>query len=409
MTKSILQKIKVKGKSSDHGGDRTPLGPIAPKPKSWREVIKIHPAAELFPRLSNDELLTLGKSIKAEGLRNPAAIWRDGSNEDKDAPEYLIGGVNRLDAMEQVGIQVIGKDGKLDLEKFRPRGLAGVGRDRVEYHYRPWVGMAHLLLGGVSRAKKTENSGTDPFEYVIAENITRRQLTGEQKRELISKLLQAKPAMSDRAIGEMAKADHKTVGKQRSRLEQTGEIPQLAKIIGADNKSRSRPKPAPRKGTIKITGTLPGPNPEKARDTWRSLPASESANETEHMVEPKTNGVAGTPSPIQEPVASALEPTAAEPASEIVATLLRLLDLTRGIRVHFGGALGGDIRCLAEIREAVQSGSLPPEQFQHALDVLKAINKFVAKDVREANRLAKLQVREAEKQAKRAAKAKAAS
>ena len=37
------------------------------KPKSWRDVIKIHPAADLFPMMSPDELKALGEDIKRNG------------------------------------------------------------------------------------------------------------------------------------------------------------------------------------------------------------------------------------------------------------------------------------------------------------------------------------------------------
>ena len=57
---------------------------------------------------------------------------------------------------------------------------------------------------------------TDPVAYVISTNLHRRHLTAEQKRDLIAKLLKAKPDLSDRAIGKMTKADGKTVAKARA-------------------------------------------------------------------------------------------------------------------------------------------------------------------------------------------------
>jgi hypothetical protein len=54
-----------------------------------------------------------------------------------------------------------------------------------------------------------------------------------------------KPQSSDRTVAKQTKVDHKTVGKTRTRLEATGEIPQLKKTVGADGKSRSKPKKAP--------------------------------------------------------------------------------------------------------------------------------------------------------------------
>jgi hypothetical protein len=42
--------------------------------KSWRERVNIHPAADLFPLMSGDELLLLGKDIINNGLREQIAL-----------------------------------------------------------------------------------------------------------------------------------------------------------------------------------------------------------------------------------------------------------------------------------------------------------------------------------------------
>ena len=38
------------------------------EPKSWRDVIKVHPATDLFPMMSPDELKALGEDIRQNGL-----------------------------------------------------------------------------------------------------------------------------------------------------------------------------------------------------------------------------------------------------------------------------------------------------------------------------------------------------
>jgi hypothetical protein len=58
-------------------------------PKSWRDVLPIHPAAELFPLMSPDELRELGEDIKATGLRLPIAITGDGKLLDGRIPAFL--------------------------------------------------------------------------------------------------------------------------------------------------------------------------------------------------------------------------------------------------------------------------------------------------------------------------------
>src|SRR5258708_9012497 len=99
---------------------------------------------------------------KKNGLRNPVAIWID-----QDGQRYLADGRNRLDAMAIVGIDVMdGADGYL--------------------HYETVEG--------------------DPYDYVISANIHRRHLTAEQRRHLITKVLQANPGPSNRPVAEKGKS-----------------------------------------------------------------------------------------------------------------------------------------------------------------------------------------------------------
>lgn len=75
-------------------------------PVSWRDVIKVHPACELFPPMSAEELLALGEDIWTSRLRVPVILLYPGKMRDhrklrlpmKDA--LLIDGRNRLDAIE---------------------------------------------------------------------------------------------------------------------------------------------------------------------------------------------------------------------------------------------------------------------------------------------------------------------
>src|SRR5215831_18765282 len=47
---------------------------------SWRSTLPIHPAAELFPRMSPDELRALGKDVVKNGLKSPIVMWRPDSS-----------------------------------------------------------------------------------------------------------------------------------------------------------------------------------------------------------------------------------------------------------------------------------------------------------------------------------------
>lgn len=69
-----------------------------------------------------------------------------------------------------------------------------------------------VVLPGLTAGQK--------HEYAVRANLARRHLTSAQKRELIAAELERDPDRSDREIGRLVGADHKTVGSVRR-----GEIP----------------------------------------------------------------------------------------------------------------------------------------------------------------------------------------
>ena len=60
----------------------------APQAQSWRDTLPIHPAADLFPRMSSDELRESGKDIRKNGLRSSIALWQP----DKRASALVVDG-----------------------------------------------------------------------------------------------------------------------------------------------------------------------------------------------------------------------------------------------------------------------------------------------------------------------------
>ena len=177
------------------------------QPTSWRDLIKVHPAADLFPMMTRDELKALGEDIKKNGLGVPVILWE----AEKGAPLLLLDGRNRLDASEAVGLPVLNQDGTwLD---------CGMRCDRVR--------------------------GGDPYKFVLSFNEHRRHLTPEQRREIIAKVLKAQPSKSNRTIAKQTKADHKTVGAVRDKLEARGEIPHVSTV--EDTKGRKQPTRKPEK------------------------------------------------------------------------------------------------------------------------------------------------------------------
>src|SRR5262245_56993071 len=114
--------------------------------KSWRDILKIHPAAQLFPLMTPEELRVLGKDILENGLSSPIIYWGDDE-------VFMLDGRNRLDAMELVGMRLVEEDGRIDNRLLRWRRLSSTGDDPIP----------------------------DPFSYVINANIHRRHLTPTQK------------------------------------------------------------------------------------------------------------------------------------------------------------------------------------------------------------------------------------
>jgi hypothetical protein len=178
---------------------------------NWRDHLAVHPAAELFPLMSEAELRELADDIKQNGLRASVAI----RNEDGS----LIDGRNRLDALALAGLLSVDDKGRLWIKCWN--GITWFD-DRRE--------LKACIISG------------DPYAYALSVNAHRRHLTADQKRDLIAKVLKAKPDVSNRQIAKQVKADDKTVASVRRDLESTAEIPQLDKTVGADGKARKKRK-----------------------------------------------------------------------------------------------------------------------------------------------------------------------
>ena len=178
----------------------------APQAQSWRNTLPIHPAAELFPRMSEAELAALGKDIRKHGLTSPIAVWSDGKS-----PEQLLDGRSRLDAIEiEIGPAIVSP----------PSVIAG----------KDFLAVNKVIV---------LDRSVDPYDFVISANIHRRHLTGEQKREIVAALLKANPERSNNATSKIAKVDDKTVGAVRAELERRSEIPNVSSRT--DSKGRKQP------------------------------------------------------------------------------------------------------------------------------------------------------------------------
>ena len=103
---------------------------------TWREKYNVHPADNIFPMMSDEELQKLGESIRTNGLKQPIILF----GKPKDVPTVLDGR-NRLEAMERVGLE--------------------------------------------PKACQLQYTEEDPVAFVISANIIRRHLTKQQQADLI--------------------------------------------------------------------------------------------------------------------------------------------------------------------------------------------------------------------------------
>jgi hypothetical protein len=209
-------------------------------PNSWRDLVKVYPAADLFPMMSDEELAALGNDISKNGLTEGVVLWAPVFPQGGSRKFFLLDGRNRLAAIE---LSITDPDKR---------------RERIEAALDPdsWPAPAKLLY---------PETGVDPWSYVVSANVHRRHLTGEQKRELIAKLLVASPERSDRATAKLAKVDHKTVAAVRAEVEVRGEIPHVE--IRKDSAGRDQParKPAIRSApAAPATITVAAPPPATA-------------------------------------------------------------------------------------------------------------------------------------------------
>jgi hypothetical protein len=209
-------------------------------PFNWREHLKVHPAADLFPLMSETELKELAEDISKNGLQSPIMIWRSAP----DGSDYLIDGRNRADALAMLGWL-----GPKRQRRHRERQWEyDACADPLAICFpedAPHIPVDSVGSGFVSHFGL--NNDDDVYRAVLALNVHRRHLTAEQKRELIDTLLKRQPEMSDRHIGNLVKADNKTVATRRAKLEGREEIPH----VETRTDSKGRKQPAKRKSVSK--------------------------------------------------------------------------------------------------------------------------------------------------------------
>jgi hypothetical protein len=191
----------------------------------WRKHLVVHPAADLFPLMSEAELRELAADIKKSGLAASIAVWypADALLAKTKPKGMLIDGRNRLDALASVGLLGVNDKGELTTPLWG--------------HESGWLSECTGFL------LEECFYGGDPYAIALSLNVHRRHLSAEQRRELIAKVLKATPEKSNNQIANQVKADDKTVGRVRADLESRSEIPN----VDARTDTKGRKQPAKRK------------------------------------------------------------------------------------------------------------------------------------------------------------------
>jgi hypothetical protein len=221
---------------------------------SWRDQIEVHPAAALFPLMSEtdpDGLSDMAVSIAMNPLKVPdlmPVIHAELLNPDCSSLSQskwkftLLDGRNRLDAMELAGIKFALRPNERSLPST-PGWLLDVDRGDLV--------VSHPL----------EVERDDPWEYVRRANVERRMMNRAEKRELIKRLLKHAPEKSDRAIAEMAMSHKNVVKSVRGEEEARGHIAHVKTRVD----SKGRRSPARRK--TKTTSRRPPAGTEQNSPT----------------------------------------------------------------------------------------------------------------------------------------------
>jgi hypothetical protein len=138
---------------------------------SWRDRIGAHPAADLFPEMSEADLIELGRDILANGLQQPIILYCEKARRHRrgylvvpDGEVVVLDGRNRLTAMELVGIEVFDETGHLAPQVDYQDGHKG-----VRFTYGKWP-----------LNRDAWHPDVEPCSYALSANAHRRHLKPER-------------------------------------------------------------------------------------------------------------------------------------------------------------------------------------------------------------------------------------
>jgi hypothetical protein len=175
------------------------------KVKSWRDVLPVHEAADLFPSLSEKELKALADDIYKNGLKVPITLWA--ATPDRKEQRYLLDGRGRLDAMELAGMATLDRYGALS-EYMGLKWIEVYGQENV---------LSMTVGGNPSDLKERTKPSTDPWDYVISVNIRRRHLAPNQTAVLLENIEKRHPGLTHAEMAKRLNVSKTTVHKHRRR------------------------------------------------------------------------------------------------------------------------------------------------------------------------------------------------
>jgi hypothetical protein len=115
--------------------------------------------------------------------------------------------------------------------------------DVIDGHHRKAI--AQRIGAEIPVERRRHLTEDEKVALSISLNIDRRQLSREQKREIIAASIKATPAASNREHARRVGADDKTVGAVRTELEQRAEIPHVSERTDSVGRQQPASKPSP--------------------------------------------------------------------------------------------------------------------------------------------------------------------
>ena len=152
-------------------------------PKSWRDQIKVRPAADLFPDEQRRRTPGIGRGHREKWVEVSRRALVEGDHAGPEPgskppnPNYqLLDGRNRLDAAEFVGLTV-----SIDTR----RGEVSIGKPdtgQLPCRREPLFEF-QVSWDGFNKLKPVREPWIDPYAYLMSANLHRRHLTTRADRK----------------------------------------------------------------------------------------------------------------------------------------------------------------------------------------------------------------------------------